>query len=217
MAILASDVMAGAAVLLNDAGQRFYTNSKLLPYVKKVYRDLEQLYDLNGLRSLDEISTDILVTAGSLTVTAPSDLVYPIKLEERTPNSTEEWIPMTERRWEPDLPQGPSLNYWVFREEQIQLVGASQDREVRVFYKKSLSPVTGDNSVIALAGSQSYLESHVAALASKFIGENYDRGKELDLESGLMLNALLGINTKSQQGRPVRRKRFGSAMRRITS
>lgn len=216
MPIIASEVMLASAALLNDHTQRLYTNAKLLPYLKMAYKDLLLEFTLLGNRLLDEVSTDILVVAGTTVLTAPSNLIQPLELHERDPDENGEWTPMREERWEPDATPGTTLIYWVWREEVIQFLGATTDREVRVKYKKTLNPIVDENSSIAVLDGDAFLSFRTAGLAARYSGENYTRADQLDNEAGRALRLLTGRDVKRQQGVPVRRRRYGTTLRRIT-
>lgn len=208
MADTVAQVMTEAKALLNDINGVFYTNTALLPYLNKAYRELQNVMNLHGLKNTVDVSATLTVTAGSTTIAAPpADMLRPIELAERTPGSGDQFTPMDERSWEPEDEQSTSLGVWTWREETIYLLGATQDREVRIRYVKSLSVLSGDGSIIAITNALTVLAARTAALAARFIGENPSRADELDTETGFSLDTFIVTAVRQNQGMPTRRRR----------
>lgn len=207
MSILASDCFSRARAVLNDNNAILYGDSRLLPYLVMAYDELQQELALNEVPVLSEVSTILDVAAGAVTVPAISDMVKPVELGERADGTNDLFEDMTEKPWEPEELPGTKLRYWVWREEQIQLIGATTNREVKVKYKKSLSPLTGPGSIVAVSNAKNFLGVRCGALAARYIGENPSRADQLDVLADEELQTVLGTSAKDRQSMPVRRQR----------
>jgi hypothetical protein len=208
MADTAQDVVNEAQGLLNDLGGVFYTFDSLLPYLNKAYRELQDYYNLHGLKTTVDVSVLIAVPANTTQLTnPPADLLRPITLSERTPGTPEQFTEMDERSWEPDETPTNHLRIWVWREETIFFLGAQADRELRIRYVKSLSAFNGAGSLVGVANSKSVLAARTAALGARYIGENPTRADELDAETGQALDRLIVTAIRQGQGLPTRRRR----------
>lgn len=212
---LASDAITEAtSVFLNDPNKSRFTDAIMLPYVKRAHRELQLRYHNNGISLLNEVSSTVTVGAGDLTlgVNQPSDMVEPRHLEERAAGETT-YVDMEQRPWEPDEEQTSHLRYWVWREELIQLVGATDARQVRVYYLKSLSAISATNSPLGILNGLGYIAARAAALAAKFNGQNSALGQVIDIEAGSFLSELIRRGTRTNQGYGARRHSFRRKLR----
>lgn len=209
MPLTAGDCFSRARALLNDNNAILYGDDRLLPYLVTAYDELQQELVINEVPVLSEISAFITVPASTLDLSAlsPSDMVKPVALSERPVGSTDLFQDMTEKQWEPEEQQTNRLNYWVWREEIIHLLGSTADRQVKIKYKKALSALSGPGSIIGVANSKNFLGARCAGLAARYIGENPSRADKIDLLSDEELQTLLGTSAKDRQSMPVRRQR----------
>jgi len=208
MADTAQQVVEEAQALLNDIGAVFYSFDSLLPYLNKAYRELQDYYNLHGLKTTVDVSALILVPAGAVALLAPpADLLRPIALWERTPGTPEQFTEMDERSWEPEETQTNHLRIWTWREEVVYFRGATSDREIRIRYVKSLGALTGVGSFIGITNSKSALACRTAALGARYIGENPTRAEELDSDTSMALDRLIVTAIRQNQGLPARRRR----------
>jgi hypothetical protein len=204
----AQQVITESQGLLNDLPGTFYTFDSLLPYLNKAYRELQDYYNLHGLKTTVEVSSLIVVPANSeVLLNVPADLLRPITLSERTVGSIEQFTEMDERSWEPDEVPTTHLRIWTWREETVFFRGATEPRELRIRYVKSLSPLSGAGSFIGIMNSKSALAARTAALGARYIGENPTRADELDSETGRALDRLIVTAIRQSQGLPTRRRR----------
>lgn len=204
----AQQVVLEAQGLLNDAPGIFYTFDSLLPYLNKAYRELQDYYNLHGLKTTVDVSSVLLVPAGTTDLlNPPADMLRPIELGERTPGTQDQFSDMDERSWEPDESNTNHLRIWTWREEVIHFVGATADREIRIRYVKSLADMTGAGSFVAIQNSKLVLAARTAALGARYIGENSTRADELDQETGRALDRLIVTAIRQNQGLPARRRR----------
>lgn len=208
----AQAALDSARVYLNDVGQQIWTNTTLLPYLKEAHRDLLLLLWLNGIPVIREKSASINVTAVSgVTLTLPNDLLEPIWLKERPQGSSEDWIPMIEMEFEPDIPQADTLRYWCWREEAINFVGATTNRSVLLRYWKGLTTIIDATTNLGFILAEAFLGPQTAGYAAGSVG-NITLAQEMlyvkDVNIGIAgskLHMIIQSNIKGQQNLPARR------------
>jgi hypothetical protein len=206
---LTSDVLDGVRSLLNDPAATMFTDAMLLPFVNHAYQDLTLALENNDIPLLDEVSSAITVIAGATTLTAPVDMLFPLKLQERIPGgSTTDWIDMERVRWESDYIPQSTLCFWSWRGITIFFPGATGTREVRIYYRKILAPPTTGSVILPMAVTQSYLEHHSAELVASRIMQDTNRATMEGNDAKEMLATLINILVKQQQKVPVRRRGF---------
>lgn len=211
-----SSILQRIATRLNDRQQKLYTDEKLLPLVQDAADELQLELELNGLLVLEKIWDPITIPQGTthLGRLIPDDLLEPQRLDERLAGSTDLFYQMIGRMWPPNVQPTDSLRYWDYREEDIHFVGATTDREIKIYGLKNLVKVIGVESIIPVNNSKPFMISRSAGLAARFLGANPTRADALDNEAILMLNKLTGIGVKSKQRTRTRRRPFVLAGRR---
>lgn len=201
----ASEALNSARTYLNDVGASLWTDAILLPYLKEAFRDLLIDLYLNGIPVIREKSSSpITVAIGALTLTLPSDFLEPIKLKERLSGSSETYIDMVEKAFEPDTDQTDNLRFWAYREEAINFVGATTARQILLFYWKTLTIPTAENSLLGFIYAEIYLGPKTAAYAAASVG-NITLAKEVSDIAEMKLDKVMRANIKGQQSLPVRR------------
>jgi len=206
----AGDIMASAAVLLNDSAQFEWTDTALLPYLQKAWTEFKLRIKEQGVVDLKEISTTVSVPTSKTTISTSdiADLSYPISLEERESGSSELWTPMEERNWEPNIDKDTCLLYWTWREQEVKLLGATVAREVRLKYIKSLGTLSSDLSVITIEDAELFLAARTAAIASALGNGNFERAQILDADAEIHFQTYLNIQTRAKQAFPIRHSRY---------
>ena len=167
---------------------------------------------LNGIPVIREKSAAISVTALALTLTLPTDLLEPIWLKERAVGESDtNWIPMTEVEFEPDKLKDTTLKYWAWREEKINFVGATTNREVLLRYWKSIADIVDANSALGFLLAEVFLGPQCAGYAAGSVG-NLTLASELLWVNGVSvgiagarLDMIVRANIKGQQNLPARR------------
>lgn len=211
--MLASEVMDEAAALMNDAQKFTWGYTQLLPYLRRAYGTMELHLFLNGVRDLKEVSAVLQVTALSPTVTLlPTDFVQAISMEERASGSTDVFFPVVESDWEQDL-KSDSILYWNWRESGLKINPPNVNREIRLKYRKGLTPILGENTNITILLSKPYLSAKTAANASAFGAANAERAAILNTEANTELSMLINSEIRNQQGVSFRRRGYGAARR----
>src|SRR5215831_6213031 len=211
MSYTIGSILGRAAARLNDAAQTTFTNAVMLPYAQDAGDELQAMLELYGILVLERASTPITIpqvvgfVPGSRVSMKglgllPNDMLEPQKLQERLAGTTDLFVDMIRRQWEPSILLTDSLRYWDYREEDIFFVGSTTNRDVIINYIKRLIIITDVNSVVAVNNSQTFMINRIAALSARYIGENATRADELDKEAEANMNWLLGIGVKSKQG-----------------
>jgi len=205
----AADAFNSARSYLNDINAQIWTDGKLLPHLKEAHRDLQLALWLNGLPVLRERSAVINVAANAVDLgsTQPADLLEPTKVMERTQGSTEDWVHMDETDFEPDIDKATTLKYWAWREEKIVFVGATTNREIKLFYMKSLTLPTTASSTLGFIFAEIFLGPMTAQYASRSVG-NSTLADETLSAAREKLDMVIRANVKGQQNLPVRRRPY---------
>lgn len=211
----AGNVMDLAASLLNDSSKTLFNYNVQLPYLKIAQQELQQSLDLHEcqVNLISEYETTVPI--GNEHPSLPSDFFLPISLQERKMGETLEssYVPMNEVPNVLDLrlDKATTLIYWDYRHNCINFVkgGASQDRQVRLYYWRQLDVVNiNEFSNMPFRGAEPVLEFRTAALCALYIGGNKDRYSLLNMDWGVAEDKLLSLVTKNNQGKRVRRKPF---------
>lgn len=204
--------MNEAAALMNDSSGFTWGYTQLLPYLKRAYGTLELHLFLNGVRDLKEVSTILSVPFTSTTITLPDDFVQPIFIEERSAGSTDPFYPVAESDWEQDF-KADSIMFWNWREGSLKINPPNLNREIRLRYRKGLTPITGENTNITILLAKPYLSAKTAANASAFGAANAERAAILNSEANAELQMLIAAEIRNQQGVSFRRRGYGARRR----
>lgn len=211
MPLLASDVMDQTAGILNDTALSLYTYTAQLPYLKKSNEELEQHFAVYGVQVERKKSAAIVVLAGALVLALPADFFLPIKLFERASgNVNDPWVPMTESSWEPDgtVPVN-TLGYWAFRNNAINFVGSTVDRDVLLEYERTLAVITSSSSPEDYGPSKNFLASRTAELCARYVGQNKVLADDIrDNDVSMNFDSLIRVLVLNTQGSRQRRPRF---------
>jgi len=208
----AGDVMDSAAALLNDPGKSLFTYAVQIPYLKMANQQLEQELQVNEcpLNLISEYEST--VTAGTITLSLPTSFFLPISLKERRNGSTQEadYCDMKEvaNIYDLSLNQGTVLTYWDFRHNCINFVGATEARQVRLYYWRQGSITTESGSLENQAGANNFLAYKTAALSARFIRKQLELADALDISAAQSLELLIANLVKNHQGLRVRRRPF---------
>lgn len=208
MPLLAQDCLDEAAsVYLNDPTKLRWGYQVLLPYLRSAALEMQAEFEANGLPGLDELSAVLTVNPGTVQLVTPSDMVIPLKLEERAPGE-KRWNLVDEASWEPDADIDDKLNSWTFREGLIQFLGANTVREVRLKYVRSLSTIGSEASAIEVPNAKGYLAARTAGLASTFGGHATARGGAANERANYFMERMIQGLVHREQGKPIRRRRY---------
>ncbi len=214
MALLANTVMDREAALVNDPNKSLYTYTKQLPFLQQASDDLSDELAAHSIPTLREVSAAKTITAlaTDMISTLPADVLTPTKLFEREPGQDEsDWIEMVKVSILPQRDMGVALVHWVWREDMINFVGATTAVEVKLYYTRIFTTISGENSIIDMDRALSFLAARSAEHMSYLSGADKDRARVL---GGMAARALHAIVAREIRGMlPVRRKRFKPGLR----
>ena len=212
-----TEILENAAVLLGDANKIFFVDDVLLPFVKEAHLEIQNDLIANGFRPFEILSTVILVPANATELAIPpQDLFIVQKIEEAAVGS-QNFVQLVERAWEPNAPPSTVLQYWVFRQNKIQFLGATQDRNVKIYYiSQNAGVISGASSSINLTNALPIYSARVAYLAAQFKGRNKEAARALLGLYGQRLVSFVTIEIKSQQGVTYRRRPYSTKRQAIT-
>ena len=170
--------------LLNDAAGNLFTDGALMPYLNSAYRKVQRA--LENIQSGSQLSDDALLLvpaiqavdpalrvaitdASAQSSQLPSDLLVPLRLWERPSGSTGDFTEMDDLSDQGGLPsqaQGPTLQFWEWRADGIYMLGATQDTQVRLRYRKAFPDLIDGSSPVLIRNAQEALAFFAAAMAS---------------------------------------------------
>ena len=181
----AEDALSLARALLNDSAAVVFTDSLLMPLLNSAYRGLQRELAENGVSVLTEqqdIELDTDPTSG-VTQTElsdvsspqlPTDCMVPHMLWERaTANTTDVFVPMekfTSAGSMLNLQPSTYLRLWEWREDKVNLIGATQSITVRMRYEKVLPELTVGTDPVQIRSATDPLAFAAAALAARSRG-----------------------------------------------
>lgn len=218
--VTAAEVYIQVRAFLNDPGFVNYTDTILSPFLKQAHLELQAELQLNSAQVVvDQVDSALNAAIGVVKIAfaggppvLPADLLYPIKLLEKDQGALDStYIPMYEVRDLPYRNQLSTLIQWSWKENELQFVGATSARTIKVIYIRDLAlavpgpPIGGSFEVL---NCLTFLSYRVAAIVSAVIMENLERAQILQEPAQTELDKLVAIATKSQQGIPVRQRPY---------
>lgn len=181
----AEDALNLARALVNDSAGVVFTDTLLMPLLNSAYRGLQRELAENSVSVLAEqqdldlepdptsgiTSTEISdVSSPQL----PTDCLMPHMLWERaSANTADVFVPMekfTSGGSMLNLQPSSYLRLWEWREDKINLIGATQGIMVRVRYEKILPLLTLGTDPVQIRSATDVLGFATAALAARSRG-----------------------------------------------
>lgn len=219
--LVASTVMNAAAAAMNDSARVTYTYAAQLPYLRMALQELQEYFELNSIPVTEDVSAVIEMDAGQTTIvyngvgvpTLPSDLINPKQLWE-SGRGLDQYIPMTKLQFLPQNWGGVQTSqfiYYVWQKQQIKVLAANQDNDIKIDYVRDLFPDIpniDENSQINVINASSFLAYRTAALMAELIERNKPSADALNGFAGLALDRATGIESKGKQSIVTRRKPF---------
>ena len=225
----AEDALGLARALMNDAAGAVFTDAVLLPFLNSAYRALQRELAENGVSVLAEqqdlaLATDPVsgVTQAEISDTSspqlPTDCLAPHMLWERaTANTSDVFVPMekfTSGGGMLNLQPSQFLRLWEWREDKINLIGATQNVTVRIRYEKILPLITAGTDPVQIRSATDPLAFATAALAARSRGA---RALAQDLLGTAQMSTdnLIERYVRPEQTRGRRRRPYGHRRRVI--
>jgi hypothetical protein len=181
----AEDAMSLARALLNDSAASVFTDTLLLPLLNSAYRGLQRELAENGVSVMAEqqdieldLDPETGITSTEISDVSspqlPTDCLVPHMLWERAaPNTTDVFVSMekfTSGGGMLNLQPSTYLRLWEWREDKVNLIGATQAVTVRIRYEKLLPLLTLGTDPVQIRSATDALGFATAALAARSRG-----------------------------------------------
>jgi len=181
----AEDALNLARSLVNDTAGAVFTDTLLMPLLNSAYRGLQRELAENGVSVMVEqqdIELDVDPTTGVSNTEIsdvsspqlPTDCLMPHMLWERAAaNTTDVFVPMekfTSGGGMLNLQPSSYLRLWEWREDKVNLIGATQSITVRIRYEKLLPLLTLGTDPVQIRSATDALGFATAALAARSRG-----------------------------------------------
>jgi hypothetical protein len=219
----AEDALTLARALVNDTSSAVFTDALLMPLLNSAYRGLQRELAENGVSVLMEqqdIELDLNSSTGATNTEIsdvsspqlPTDCLMPHMLWERaTANTGDVFVPMekfTSGGSMLNLQPSGYLRLWEWREDKINLIGATQSITVRVRYEKVLATLTLGTDPVQIRSATDALGYATAALAARSRGA---RALAVDLLGAAQtaIENLINRYIRPEQTTGRRRKPYG--------
>lgn len=201
--MLASEVTAQAALLLNDPSQLLWTNTKLLPCLTKANEELElelEIYQIPVQRQVASPVTSVEIGDTELDE-YPTDFIEPIKMFERALGSSDGWGEVKEfSDVDANLTTNARIIQWTYRNLKIYINPPTSDREIYLLYTRGLTAVTVAGSTIEVPQAKTYLSARTAQIAALNLGNSPTKSMSLQPDVDKSLDRILRRLGKNKQG-----------------
>jgi len=219
----AEDALNLARALLNDSAGAVFTDTLLLPLLNSAYRSLQRELAENGVSVLaeqqdldlepDPVSGITPVEISDVSSPQlPADCLAPHMLWERaTANTTDVFVPMekfTSGGSMLNLQPSSYLRLWEWREDKINLIGATQGITVRIRYEKVLPVLTLGTDPVQIRSATDPLAFATAALAARSRGARA-LAQDLFGTAQMVTEKLIARYVRPEQGHGRRRLPYG--------
>jgi hypothetical protein len=219
----AEDALTLARALVNDTSGAVFTDTLLMPLLNSAYRGLQRELAENGVSVLMEqqdIELNLNVSTGVTNTEIsdvsspqlPTDCLMPHVLWERaTSNTGDVFVPMekfTSGGSMLNLQPSTYMRLWEWREDKINLIGATQSITVRVRYEKVLATLVLGTDPVQIRSATDALGYATAALAARSRGA---RALAVDLLGAAQtaIENLINRYIRPEQTTGRRRKPYG--------
>ena len=219
----AEDALTLARALVNDTSGAVFTDTLLMPLLNSAYRGLQRELAENGVSVLMEqqdveLDQNVLTGVTNTEISdvsspqLPTDCLMPHVLWERaTANSGDVFVPMekfTSGGGMLNLQPSCYLRLWEWREDKINLIGATQSITVRLRYEKVLPTLTLGTDPVQIRSATDALGYATAALAARSRGA---RALAVDLLGAAQtaIENLINRYIRPEQTTGRRRKPYG--------
>lgn len=189
-----SVALVTAQSLLNDSAKKLWTDALLIPFAQEAHRELQVALAEAGVAYIRKWTAAIAVAANATSLNLPADLIEPIDLQERVAGGTEaDWVDVTQSDPLPSLAKGTTLGFWNWYNYSVVFIGATENREVRVFHKALITVPAAAGDSIGYTWGELYIGPRTASLAAGSIGNNTFSDKYRD-EAVAKLEKVIGSN-----------------------
>jgi len=214
----AEDALNLARSLANDAAGAVFSDAVLMPFLNSGYRELQRQLAESGVSVLvSQQDVDLPLTNGVTsteisdvsTPQLPTDLLVPHQLWEQASGSSDIFVPMEKITGGlPNFQPGNYLRMWEWREDTIQLVGATQEITVRIRYEKQLPALVFGTDPVQIRAAVDPLAYFVAAMAARSRGARA-LAEDMLLAAQAAIDKLIERYVRPEQFKGRRRRPYG--------
>ncbi len=220
----AEDALNLTRALINDSAGAVFNDTVLMPLLNSAYRGLQRQLAEAGVSVLvSQIDLDLPLTSGVTTKEIsdtsdpqlPTDLLAPHQLWEQQTGTCDLFVPMEKITGGlPNLQPMTYLRMWEWREDQINLLGATSEITVRLRYEKILPQLVLGTDPVMIRASNDALAYATAALAARARGS---RALAADMQAAAYqaTNDLVERYIRPEQFKGRRRRPYGDRRRII--
>jgi hypothetical protein len=213
----ASQVIYGAALLLNDPEVVEYSAANTLPFLNMAIYELNDHLVEANVAITNQVAPILTVNVGeNYVVNLPLYLAEIQEVAERQVGTNGGFNPLPRREFPDPSPATSSLKFWCWQNQRIIFnpEGANVPMEVQVKYLNvPLKVATDENSIIGTTNATMYLMYRLAALLAMFVGENQTRAAVLNEEAEKSLERMVGISNKGRQQISTRHRPFRASFK----
>lgn len=204
----ASVAIQGARAYLNDNNGISWTDTSLMPFLREAFGELQLAL---GTHRISEIKSQVIapIAVGDLFFPLPSNITEPVSMFEKDFGASDDFYePMKQVAWLPNITSSNSLVFWSWRQQQIQFLGATSPRTVKLRYNGYLTAPNTLNDPLGFIWAERFLGPRIAALALESVGQGR-RAAGLAVLAENNKYQIMQYNVTENQ-RPVRRKKYRS-------
>ena len=204
--IQASAVLDEAAALLSDPDKQFFTNDKLLVYLKRALGEFQLDLINNGSPFLKERAE--LTLAGNDTDLTVTGIVEPITVSLK--ESEGDYLELIRVASYLDLneEEDDEIVEWAWREGVIVVKNHPNEITLVVdYYKELFDFATLDaDTTLQYVNIQMFAATRTAAIAAAYLGREDKMADRLTFESEIYKAKLINREVRSRQSTPARRR-----------
>lgn len=207
------DALKSARSFLGDDNALTWSDSVLVPKLAEAHRELVLELELYGIPVTRVTAGPFTVTAGAkdLGLNQPADIVEPTSMLERAVGGAmDDFVSMIELPSVPELTPVSNLIYWAWEQEKIKFVGATQNREVLLKYRKSITAPVLNTAQLGFIFAELFIGPRVASLAVPPGSKEaiaFEAAARNNLEKIIQMN-VVGMQSMPRRRLPYRRGRL---------
>lgn len=138
----------------------------------------------------------------------PTDLLEPLFIWERQTGSTEDWVRMDQKLdGLPSTSHGLRIRFWEWRQDAIQMPGASQSNDLRLRYVGSHARLATVNDTLYFRGATGPVA--YKTVATWLMTKNPEGSKMAMAEAGLRIGQIATRNSRMKQRDTITRQSYG--------
>lgn len=213
---LASAAIKSARVYLNDVNAITWTDSVLIPVLQEAFGEMLLEIGVHRLPVIKYQFTQLIPAISNsnsspvIFPNLPTNIITPISMYEKSPyESNDFYEEMAKVTFLPLQDPDMELMFWCWIQQQIQFIGATQDRTVLLNYHATLTTPQVLTDPLGFIYAEQFLGPRIASIALSNVGQE----KRAIYVNGIAQEKLYKVmqyNVTEDQ-RPVRKKRYRSA------